>query len=121
MFYFLVPVFCLIPLNILFTNRGTELFALGSAPMLLYEAVTIIVCCALIAAGRILHVGSLINCGLLGIIIWLFRITNHHFPEDPRWPLVSGTLGLLILLVGVFASHVRRERIAAGAHQNVEG
>jgi predicted Ser/Thr protein kinase len=102
--YWLVPVFVLVPLNMLFVDQGPIICTLGPNPVRLYEALYLPACLALLILGRSLQIESFLLAGILGLGIFVFRVTGLHFEEKRAWPLTVGILGTVCVAIGVWRS-----------------
>jgi hypothetical protein len=101
--YLLVPLFLLLPLNLLF-GQGPEVFGGACGPFRLYELLGLAACAALLVLGRCLHVQAFLLAGLWGLTVWLFRVTFDHFDGAVRWPLAVALGGGLLVALGVWVS-----------------
>jgi hypothetical protein len=113
--YLLVPVCVLVPLNLLFRDKGPALAALGQYPVRLYELLHLPACLALLLLGRWLHVETFLLAGLAGLAVFLIRVTDLHFGEHLSWPLTVGLLGVGLLGLGIW--HTRRAGGARAARR----
>jgi hypothetical protein len=102
--YLLVPVFLLIPLNVLFGRSGPELFVLGPRPVRVYELLYLAACVGLLAGGKYLRIETFLLAGLWGAAVWVFRVTHYHLGDRPEWPLLVGFTGGCFAALGVWYS-----------------
>jgi uncharacterized membrane protein YiaA len=108
--YLLVPVFLLVPLNLLFQDQGLALFVVGSHPLRLYEVLHLPACVALLVLGRALHIRSFLLTALAGLAVFLVRVTNLHFKDQLRWPLAVGLGGALLVALGIWRACSQESR-----------
>lgn len=101
--YLLVPLFLLVPINLLF-HQGPELFSLALGPVRIYQLIYLPACVLLLALGRLLHMESFVLAGLWGLAVWIFRITFNHFNPYVSWPLSIALLGGGLLALGIWRS-----------------
>lgn len=102
--YLLGPIFALVPLNLLFAEKGYELFLLGGRPVRIYEVIHLFVCAGLLIGGKFLRIGTFLQTGLWGSAVWVFRVTYYHFEGYRSWPLSIGVIGCLCVGLGVWYS-----------------
>jgi hypothetical protein len=119
-FYLLVPIFLLVPLNMLFdkgpiilairpeTQNPASSYILAQNPVRIYELVYLAACIALLILGRGLHMELFLVAGLAGFAVLLFRATEAHFSNDLIWPLAIIVTGLALVVIGIRLSP-RRE------------
>jgi hypothetical protein len=104
-FYALVPLFLLLPLNLLFSSRGATLGLLGGAPLRVYELTYLPACVGLLLLGRLLHVEVFLMSALWAMAIFLFRFTARHLVDVPTWPLAVGLCGCVFVYLGIRGLH----------------
>lgn len=108
-FLILVPVSFLVPANLLF-QKGIELVTVGAAPLTIYELTCGLAAVGFVVAGTRISRSTLAVPGLIGLAVFVFRVTNLHFQDYLSWPLGLALGGGLAMLVGV-ASSLVRERL----------
>lgn len=108
-FLLLLPISILVPINLIFL-KGPELFMAGGQPVRLYEALSVIAATMLIIAGIRFRRETITIPGLLGLAMYLFRITQLHFLPYRSWVLVLFVVGSLSILLGLTLSTIRRKR-----------
>jgi hypothetical protein len=128
-FYALVPLFLLLPLNLLFSSRGATLAQLGSSPLRVYEVAYLPACTGLLLLGRLLHVEVFLVAALWAMAVFLFRFTSRHLVDVLQWPLAVGLCGCAFLYLGIRQLHrdgrsarrlLRRTRSAEGGERQAE-
>jgi hypothetical protein len=101
--YLLVPLFLLVPLNLLF-HQGPALATVGRKEVQLYELFQLPACVALLVLGRVLHIGTLLMAALAGLAVFLVRVSYFHFEDYLHWPLAVAAGGVLLVALGVWRS-----------------
>jgi hypothetical protein len=102
LFYLLVPVFLLWPLNILFSARGPVLGTLGRAPFHLYELLYFMASIVLLVMGRWRHMSLFLWAGLCGLAMFVFRITFRHMRDELIWPTCIAAVGFILVALGIW-------------------
>jgi hypothetical protein len=102
--YLLVPIFALVPLNLLFAEKGPRLFPLGPHPVRLYELLYLLACVALLVEGKLLRIESFLQASLWGFAVWVLRVTFYHLDSHLSWPISVGLVGGLFLGLGIWRS-----------------
>jgi hypothetical protein len=115
LFYLLVPVFLLWPLNILFSARGPVLGTLGRAPFHLYELLYFLSSMVLLVMGRWRHMGLFLWAGLGGLAMLVFRITFRHMRDELIWPTCVAVIGFILIGVGIWRARRAESQRPAGA------
>jgi predicted Ser/Thr protein kinase len=103
MLYLLVPLFLLLPLNLLF-RQGPTLGTIGHDPLRLYELLYLLGSAALLVLGRYLQIRVFILASLWGLAIWVFRMTFDHFDRHLSWPIAVGLAGGILIGLGIWRS-----------------
>jgi hypothetical protein len=113
LFYFLVPLFLLVPLNLLFAEQGIELFSLGHNSVRLYELCCLPAGLMILILGRLLHIESFILAALASGAVFVFRVTSRHFTDYLGWPLGIAVGGALLVALGIWRSSFTQDARAA--------
>jgi hypothetical protein len=121
LFYFLVPLFLLVPLNLLFEDKGPKLFPLGRDPVRLYELLCLPAGLALVLLGRMLHIESFILAALASAAVFVFRVTSRHFDDFLGWPLGIALSGAVLVGLGVWRSWLTETTQPGGPRQSGSG
>ena len=108
----LVPLHFLGPMNLLW-HEGNELFSLGDAPLRTYELALLLVALLLVVIGTRLRLHTLALPALIGLAVFVFRVTIDHFAGELAWPLglaVTGALAMIAALASLlWRVHRQRE------------
>jgi hypothetical protein len=99
-YYYLVPVFLLVPLNLL-VSSGWEIWDIGEEPFTIYEIIYLLASVGLLVVGRCLHIRAFIFAGLWGLAIFVMRMTYRHLLDYLAWPVVVGIAGGAALSLGI--------------------
>jgi hypothetical protein len=99
-YYYLVPIFLLVPLNLL-VGSGWEIWDIGRQPLGIYEVMYFLASVALLAVGRILHVRAFVFAGLWGLAFFVLRVTYRHLLDYLAWPVVVAAAGVIVILMGI--------------------
>lgn len=112
-FLLLVPASFLLPTNLLFHDGATWL-EIGGRPVTAYELLCGILALAFIVVGTKTSRATLALPGLVGLSVFVFRVTGIHFDRNLSWPFWMAFLGGLAMLVGTGWSIARAKRSRGG-------
>jgi serine/threonine protein kinase len=101
--YLLVPIFVLVPLNMLYLDRGPIIATIGRHPVHLYELLHLPACITLLVIGRVLRIEIFIVSALAGLAVFVFRVTSLHFENYLVWPLMIALIGSCLVLLGIWS------------------
>jgi hypothetical protein len=108
LFYWLVPSFLLIPLNVLFADKGLIFLTFGGYQVHRYELLYLTACAILFVLGKQLHIEVFLLASLVGLAVFIFRVTSLHFEEYRIWPMAVALVGALFVLLGAWRSYKTR-------------
>ena len=117
-FLLLVPVSLLVPANLLF-REGINIMTIGGEPLTLYELLCGFFAVGLIFVGTRISRSTIALPGLIGLSLFVFRVTHVHFRENLSWPLCMVVSGGVAMLLGVTSTVIREKRssVASGPFQ----
>jgi len=107
----LVPVHWIATTNLVF-EKGWHLFELRGRSCTVYEVLSVCLCVALVVLGSRLRRNTVAIPALLGLAIWVLRVTERHFDDYLDWPLALALTGTAAMGLALFSLTLRgRHRV----------
>jgi hypothetical protein len=108
-FLLLVPASLLVPTNLLF-RHGLVIASIGGEAITIYELLCSIIAISFIVVGTKNAIVALALPGVLGLSVFVFRVTYLHFEKSLAWPLTLAIVGGIAMSAGLGFSIVRSKR-----------